>query len=149
MQRRKYNPVRGWRNRWWQGKRPKDRYKICYRTKTDALKIFKDHNQDMIDELALGHGAGKETFDNFRHYYSNPKIDTLNKALWVAMPAKAGPPWCIEDIDVQMLNGIGPIAYGESGMEFTLPDHVEEARLAEQAGFIPEDYDDGETDVPF
>jgi hypothetical protein len=121
--------------------------KLCYRTKTDALKVFKLWNQWLIDELDLEQPdpANYDIFDN-------PRVDTINKAMWIALPSREGPPWCLEAINLDLLNATDSIVRANDHRVFTLPDYVEELRLIEEADLAAEalylDEDTGDY-VPF
>lgn len=128
-------PLSGWREGWWR-KTPPPREKVCYRTKTDALNKFLDYNWRIVE--AWGGPNRRDdpsAFDAINHRHSlrgRRQVDTLAKAVWWAMP---GPkPWCLENIDVELLNetDVGALAERELGEGFRLPDFVEEQRLLEQ-----------------
>jgi hypothetical protein len=139
-------PFSGWRENWWLEKRPRDETKIAYRRKRDALNVFMDWNQSLID-LAFNGPSQKQptdSFDNFNHKYDlkgKRKIDTFAKAVWFALPA--GAPYYIENIDVNMLNDTSPMRHNAEEGILTIPDFAEERRLVDlEAAYWQEKYGD-------
>ena len=124
-------PYSGYRKRWTQKKLPKNLYKACYTTKTDALNVFLTFNSDVVEDYGgPSYVHSPESFEAINHLYEirgKRRVDSIAKAVWWAL---AGPgPWCLEDIDLGLLNQTAPVIYNEYGYEFRLPDHLEEARL--------------------
>ena len=139
-------PFSGWREDWWLEKHPRDNTKIAYRRKRDALNVFMDWNQRLID-LAFN-GPSQEhppdSFDNFNHKYDlkgRRKINTFAKALWFAMPV--GGPYYLENIDVNMLNETSPMRHNAEEGQLTIPDFAEERRLVDlEAAYWQDKYGD-------
>ncbi len=97
---------------WWRTPIPR-KQQVCYRTKTDALNVFRNHNQDVIDTYG-GEDAphGPAEFDAINERFNlrgKRRVRTTAGALWYALVG--GPPWCLDNIDVDLLNqtavGIG------------------------------------------
>jgi len=139
-------PFSGWREDWWLEKHPRDVTKIAYRRKRDALNVFMDWNQRLID-LAFN-GPSQEhpadSFDNFNQKYDlkgKRKINTFAKAVWFALPA--GTPYYLEDIDVDMLNETSPMRHNAEEGQLTIPDFAEERRLVDlEAAYWQDKYGD-------
>jgi hypothetical protein len=121
--------------RWSERKSP--RYtRNCYKSKSDALRVFLDHNMEFIDEAASGetyqHGCSE--FDSINRTYQVPRkrcVRTVADAVWYALKGR-GPagqaPFCIRDIDLATLNRTTAGSYGRG---FQLPSFVEEAVIDE------------------
>lgn len=108
---------------WWRKSAPEEDH-VCYDTKTKALKAFLDTNYDIVQNYG---GADYEVslaeFDAVNHKYSlhgSRVARTIAQAVWAAMPE--GRPFCLDRIDVDVLNDTSPAR--ESGSLFRLPDHV-------------------------
>jgi hypothetical protein len=127
-------PYSGWKEGWWDRPAPRDE-RVAYKTKTDALNVFIDANRGVVEDYggeAMVHSP--ESFEAINHrfgIYGARRVDTITKAVWWAMPA-GGPPWYLEDIDVELLNETAPAIYNQRGLSFHLPDHVEQERLMAQ-----------------
>jgi hypothetical protein len=116
-------------DRWWTRKIPtKD--KLCYKTKTEALRKFMEFNQGVIDDYGGPTAKGSRgEFDAFTRFDVRPT--DIAQALWVSLPCPPrGRPFCLEDIDVETLNATSPGQDHPVG--FKLPDYVVEADLIEQ-----------------
>lgn len=110
---------------------------VCYRTKADALNVFKEYNQHVLQHRGGGlyeRDSSGQSFDPINHKYGlegRHKVTTMREALWVAMPP--GAPYCLARIDLETLNELLPAK--EAG-GFRLPDHVyEEAAAGGQAEY--------------
>lgn len=154
-------PYSGYQPRWYTKPRP-GANRLCYPTKTKALLVFLDHNWQMVEEWG---GPGRvedptafEAINEEHGLLGRRRVDSLAKALWWVMPS--GRPFCLDNMNLELLNATDAAAHGfrERGMRFALPDHVEEAKLAErEAEHYAEllDEDDPESifaglpDVPF
>lgn len=112
---------------WYTKPIPKKR-QLSYRRKTDALNVFRSENQQIIDHWGGETiGAAPSEFDaiNQRYdYHGKNAVTTISDALWASLPASSGPPYQLEDIDVELLNATSP---GQYGRGFRLPDYVEDA----------------------
>lgn len=119
--------------RWWNRKMPRKR-KLCFRRKTDALNIFRDHNQLLIDtyggEDARHRPAEFDAMNDELELRGRRRIRTIADALWYSLKPSDGPPWCIDDIDLDLLNRTTP---GQHGAGFTFPDYVQDAVEARRA----------------
>lgn len=124
-------PYQGWRKGWMEKPLPKNLYRACYRTKTDALNVFLDANRGVVDDYGGENMVhSRASFDAINNRYDIPprrQVDTIAKAVWWALPGPG--PWCLEDIDVELLNETAPAIYNPRGLYFRLPDHIEEAQL--------------------
>ena len=127
-------PYSGWRKGWAEKPLPKDIYRACFKTKTDALNVFLDHNRRLVDDYGGENMVhSRASFDALNSFHDIPRrrqVDTIAKAVWWALPGPG--PWCLEDIDVEILNRTAPAIYNQQGRVWTLPDHIEEARLVRQ-----------------
>ncbi len=110
---------------------------VCYRTKADALNVFKEYNAHVLQHRGGGlyeRDSSGQSFDPINHKYGlegRHKVTTMREALWVAMPP--GAPYCLARIDIETLNELLPAK--EAG-GFRLPDHVyEEAAAGGQAEY--------------
>jgi hypothetical protein len=114
------------RPNWWQSSVPEDD-RVCYDSKTKALKAFLDTNYDIVQNYGgADYEVSPSEFDSINHKYSlrgNRIATTIAKAVWAAMPE--GKPFCLDRIDVDALNDTSPAR--ESSLAFRLPDHVYEA----------------------
>lgn len=125
-------PYSGYVKDWWEKPHPKDEDRIAYQTKTDALNVFADHNRGIIDDYG-GEGMvhSPESFEAINHQEGlkgKRRVNTIARALWWALPS-GGPPWYLEDIDVELLNRTAPAIYNQRGLSFHLPDFAEQERL--------------------
>lgn len=125
-------PYSGWVDQWWRraALRP-DR--VCYRTKTEALNKLLDANWRLVEAWGgPGRPDAPTEFEAINHRYSlrgDRRVDTLAKAAWWSLPGPG--PWCLENIDLDLLNQTGPALHAERefGEGFRLPDYAEETRL--------------------
>lgn len=98
---------------------------VCWRTKTDLLNVLRDANPKVFEHRevpGLNERDTSGTFDPVNHKYGlegKRKVTTLAQALWAAAPARA--PFCLDRIDLDVLNAIAPIRRA-GGLE--LPEHV-------------------------
>ena len=117
---------------WWRRPLPK-RQRTSYRRKSDALNVFRSENQELIDTWGGETiGAGASEFDAINALYGfegKHQITTIADALWVSIPASSGPPFFVEDIDVDLLNETSP---GQIAGGFRLPDYVLESIAARE-----------------
>lgn len=104
---------------WWD--RPTPAPAVCYRTKADALRAFVTHNRDVIDNYggvdARHRPAEFDALNHARDLTGRRRVQTIADALWHAY--RGGPPWCVEDIDLDLLNATTPGQNHPVG--FTLP----------------------------
>ncbi len=125
-------PYSGWRDGWWRKAAPRAE-RACYRTKTEALNKFLDANWRVVEAWGgPGRPDAPTEFEAINHRYSlrgDRQVDTLAKAAWWALPGPG--PWCLESVDLGLLNQTGPALHAERelGEGFRLPDYAEEARL--------------------
>lgn len=114
-------------DRWWVTKVPKDR--LCYKTKTEALRKFMDWNTGVVEDYGGPTAKGSRgEFDALTKFEVSPT--NIAEALWVSLPAPPrGRQYCLEDIDVEALNDTSPGKDHPVG--FQLPDFVLESRLVE------------------
>ncbi len=118
---------------WWTKQHPREKWRrVCYTTKTDALKVFADYNHRIIDEWGGINAKGsKGEFDAINHkngLSGRRAAKTIGEALWLAMPA--GRPFCLDRIDLEALNGTSPAR--EHPVGFQLPDYVEDELMRRQ-----------------
>jgi hypothetical protein len=115
-------------------RRPKQP-RVCFQTKRDALKVFADANQHVLQSRGGGlyDKDSSGGFDAINHAYDltgRCQVNTMAKALWVALPrGSAAPkyrPYCLTNIDIKTLNDL-PVAAEAGG--FRQPDHVYEAGI--------------------
>lgn len=132
-------------DRWWTGKPPREE-KLCYKRKTDAMLMFLDWNQNVVEEY--GGATAKGSHGEFDAMTKHGALPTdIAEAVWVSLPAPArGRKFCLEDIDVDALNDTSPGRSHDVG--FQLPDYVVEAKLLEQEYEHYRDLDPMD-DVPF
>ena len=88
---------------WWRRQPPK-RERLCYRKKSDALRLFLDANVDTVESWG---GAGRREscaeFDSVNHHYSGkgrPCARSIAQAAWLALRGSgqgAGPPFRLPD----------------------------------------------------
>jgi hypothetical protein len=139
--------------------RPDDWYKhdrgaqpeqACYRTKTAALQAFKDYNRDQIAEWGpIDRKDSPEEYDAINHKRTlrgKRAVRTLARAMWEAMPSK--PPFCLDRIDVELLNATSP---GQAGSGFRIPTWGEEEAYSskQEAHYRQKREDEAEAEVPF
>lgn len=114
---------------WWQKATPEED-RVCYATKTKALKAFLDTNYEIIQNYGgADYAVSPSEFDAINHKYSlhgKRAAKTIAEAVWAAMPE--GKPYCLDRIDVDALNDTSPAR--ESHLGFRLPDYVYEANVA-------------------
>lgn len=114
---------------WW--KRPPPRPPtVCYRTKTDALNAFADHNRHTIERWGGMSIESSQEFDAINHRLGlkgNKRVKTIADALWAVLPTpprgkgqEARRPYCLENLDLQLLNETSPA----EERPFELPDVV-------------------------
>lgn len=114
---------------WTTRAQPKNWHRRCYRTKSDALRVFTSWNQDVIDSMGGLHAidrAGGFDAVNERYGLKGPKkAQTVAQALWAAFyPGPA--PYCLDRVDLDTLNETNAVR--DAG-GFRLPDHVLESKL--------------------
>jgi len=114
---------------WWRKTTPEED-RVCYDTKTKALKAFLDTNYEIVQNYGgADYEVSPSEFDSINHKYTlhgNRVATTIAKAVWAAMPE--GKPFCLDRIDLDALNETSPAR--ESHLAFRLPDYVYEAGLA-------------------
>lgn len=119
-------PPEGWMRRPVPSPRP------CYQTKADALKAFLDVNSDIVENYGgADYEQSPSEFDSINHKYGlkgKRAARSIADAVWYAMPM--GKPYCLERIDLDVLNGISAVVNG--GIEFRLPDVSYEALAMSQ-----------------
>ena len=119
------------RPNWWQSTVPEED-RVCYDTKTKALKAFLDTNYAIIENYGgADYEVSPSEFDSINHKYGlrgNRVATTIAKAVWAAMPE--GKPFCLDRIDIDALNSTSPAR--ESDLAFQLPDHVYEANYGKE-----------------
>lgn len=118
--------LKGIETDWW---RRESAPRRCFRTKTEALRVFRGANQDTI-----GHWGGMDLtssrgeFDAINTRYlrrlRGKPANTIAQAFWAAMPP--GPPYCLDDLDLDALNETSP---GQHGQGFRLPNWMEDDRV--------------------
>ena len=111
---------------WWRKAAPEED-RVCYDTKTKALKAFLDTNYEIVQNYGgVDYEASPAEFDSVNHKHSlhgKRAARTIAQAVWAAMPE--GKPYCLDRID---LDALSPAR--ESHLAFRLPDYVYEAGLA-------------------
>ena len=114
---------------WWQKPTPQED-RVCYDTKTKALKAFLDTNYEIVQNYGgADYEVSPSEFDSINHKLGlrgNRAARTIAQAVWAAMPE--GKPYCLDRIDVDALNDTSPAR--ESHLAFRLPDHFYEAGFA-------------------
>jgi hypothetical protein len=115
----------------WHRRKPPKREKLCYRRKSDALRLFLDANTDTVESWG---GAGRrescEEFDAVNHQYAGkgkPCARTIAQAVWYVLTGSGqggGPPFCLDELDLEALNRTSP---GQYHGGFRLPDAAEQA----------------------
>lgn len=114
---------------WWRKATPEED-RVCYDTKTKALKAFLDTNYEIVQNYGgVDYEVAPSEFDAVNHKYSlhgKRAARTIAQAVWAAMPE--GKPYCLDRIDLDALNDTSPAR--ESHLAFRLPDYVYEAGLA-------------------
>jgi len=114
---------------WWRRAAPEEDH-VCYDTKTKALKAFLDTNYDIVQNYGgADYEVSPSEFDAVNHKYGlrgSRVATTIAQAVWAAMPE--GKPFCLDRIDVDVLNDTSPAH--ESGSLFRLPDHVYDSEYA-------------------
>lgn len=118
---------------------------VCYTTKGEALRAFKDWNQRVIDAAGgLDQEMSKGEFDSVNERYGlkgKRKVRTVAQAMETVVPS--GRPFCLDQIDLDTLNETTPAR--EAG-PFTLPDYVEEHKLYAKGA---QEYERQSSEVPF
>jgi hypothetical protein len=114
---------------WWRKTTPEED-RVCYDTKTKALKAFLDTNYEIVQNYGgADYAVSPAEFDAVNHKYDlhgKQIAKTIAQAVWAAMPE--GKPYCLDRIDLAALNDTSPAR--EAQQEFRLPDYVYEAGLA-------------------
>ncbi len=127
-------PYSGWRKGWWTQTLPKDAGQACYRRKRDALNVFLDYNRGIVDDYggeSMKHSPA--SFDAINQQFDikgSRRIDTIAKAVWWAMPV--GGPFCMENVDLDLLNRTAPAEFNQRGLQFELPEPALEEKLARE-----------------
>lgn len=132
VERMKDRPTENPRKQWWQRKSPKPR--LCYASKSDALRAFLDVNDAIVQGYGgMDYQVSPSEFDAINHKYAlkgKRAVRTIADAVWIAMPQ--GKPYCLDRLDLDVLNDTSPAR--EAGAQFRLPDEAYlEMRLAEEA----------------
>jgi hypothetical protein len=113
---------------WWRKTAPEED-RVCYDTKTKALKAFLDVNTDVVQSYGgADYEVSPSEFDSINHKYDlrgKQAARTIAQAVWAAMPE--GKPFCLDRLDLAALNDTSP-AHESQG--FHLPDFVYAADLA-------------------
>jgi hypothetical protein len=116
---------------WWRKAAPEED-RVCYDTKTKALKAFLDTNYEVVQNYGgADYAVSPSEFDAINHKYNlrgKRAAKTIAEAVWAAMPE--GKPFCLDRIDVAALNDTSPAR--ESHLGFRLPDYVYEADYAKE-----------------
>lgn len=116
---------------WWLKTTPEDD-RVCYDTKTKALKAFLDTNYEVVQNYGgADYEVSPSEFDSINHKYNlhgKRAARTIAQAVWAAMPE--GKPYCLDRIDVDALNDTSPAR--EAATAFRLPDFVYEAAMAQE-----------------
>jgi hypothetical protein len=138
---------------WWRRRLPKKR-ELCYRVKSDALKVFLDRNTEIVERWGGPNiQAGCSEFDSVNRKYGleSPKTcaRTIAEAAWASLRGsghRGGPPYCLDEIDLEALNATSP---GRIGGGFQLPDiaHEEIIRREEERYYEQQAIDQGEIDT--
>jgi hypothetical protein len=114
---------------WWRKAAPEED-RVCYATKTKALKAFLDTNYEIVQNYGgADYTVSPSEFDAINHKYGlrgKQAVKTIAEAVWAAMPE--GKPFCLDRIDVDALNDTSPVR--ESDLSFRFPDYVYEANVA-------------------
>jgi hypothetical protein len=115
--------LRAMPDRWWTKPAPRED-RICYRSKTDALNKFRQHNQAVIDDWGGMTASGSRgEFDALTKHGAAPI--NIAEALWLALPPRG--PFCLDELDVEALNDTS--AGRDHPVGFQLPDYVLETEL--------------------
>ena len=116
---------------WWLTAAPAED-RVCYDTKTKALKAFLDTNYEVVQNYGgADYAVSPSEFDSVNHKYNlhgNRAARTISQAVWAAMPE--GRPYCLDRIDLDALNDTSPAR--EAATAFRLPDYVYEAAMAKE-----------------
>lgn len=116
---------------WWLKATPEED-RVCYDTKTKALKAFLDTNYEIVQNYGgADYTVSPAEFDAINHKYNlhgKQAARTIAQAVWAAMPE--GRPYCLDRIDVDALNDTSPAR--ETSATFRLPDFVYEASIAKE-----------------
>jgi hypothetical protein len=115
---------------WWLKAAPEED-RVCYDTKTKALKAFLDTNYEVVQNYGgADYAVSPSEFDSVNHKYNlrgNRAAKTISQAVWAAMPE--GKPYCLDQIDLDALNDTSP---AREAAPFRLPDFVYEAAMAQE-----------------
>jgi hypothetical protein len=116
---------------WWRKAVPEED-KVCYDTKTKALKAFLDTNYEIVQNYGgADYAVSPAEFDAINHKYDlrgKQAVRTIAQAVWATMPE--GKPYCLDRIDLDALNDTSPVR--EAHTDFRLPDYVYEAAIAKE-----------------
>lgn len=97
--------------------------KVCFRTKADMLRAFKDANQHVMQRCEPD--TSGQSFDPINHPYDRSgkrKVTDCDQAVRVASPTSA--PYCMDRIDFDALNNLS-VAKRNGG--FRLPPKAQDA----------------------
>lgn len=111
---------------WWNKPIP-PREKVCYRAKSDALRVFLDHNYRIVENYGgPDYHQSPAEFDAVNRKYGT-SATSIADAVWAALPIKKRP-YCLTDIDLEALNDTSPAREAEGAGQpgFALPDFVHE-----------------------
>lgn len=120
---RKGKGLEGGPANWWIPRPP--RPKLCYRSKSAALRDFVDANHGLISGRGLDYPSPPEAFDAINRKYGlkgKRAAKSIADAIWEAMPK--GRPFCLDRIDIDTLNEIDLVKMDDQGRSFQLPDHA-------------------------
>lgn len=116
---------------WWRKATPEEE-RVCYDTKTKALKAFLDANSEIVQSYGgADYAVSPSEFDAVNHKHSlhgKRAARTIAQAVWAAMPE--GKPYCLDRIDIDALNDTSPAR--ESHLAFRLPDYIYEDAIAKE-----------------
>lgn len=141
-------PPRGWFN-----KPLSKRSKLCYRKKTDALNMFLDENYQIVERWGGPNiKAGCSEFDavNHKHGLTGKRCaKTIADAVWASLRGsghRGGPPYCLDEIDLEALNDTSP---GHIADGFRLPQvaHEEVIKREEELHYEEQGIESGEVDT--
>lgn len=116
---------------WWLKTAPEED-RVCYGTKTKALKAFLDTNYEVVQNYGgADYAVSPSEFDAVNHKYDlhgKRAARTIAQAVWAAMPE--GKPYCLDRIDLAALNDTSPAR--DASVAFRLPDFVYESTIAKE-----------------
>lgn len=98
--------------------------RVCYATRGEALRAFREANLDITERWHLHDKATGGEFDSINEKYElrgKKRVKTLAEAIDAALPR--GRPYCLDRLDLEALNETTP---GREIGPFRLPDVVEE-----------------------